>query len=121
MGPSSIRARSISDFAGVEGLGQAVGGLHGQPGVVEVLVSPPAAEPPAVEFATKTGAAGGIGVESIELCSGVEARACVGGKREFAPGEMVWALLRLTNDTQAETEVRVSYLEEGGAPAPGRC
>ena len=77
-------------------------------------------EPPAPEFITETGSAEGLGVESLVLCTAIENRMCVGEKRAFAPGEMVWTLLRLTNETDVETEVRVSYLEAGLSPAPGR-
>jgi hypothetical protein len=80
--------------------------------------APPA--PPEPEFLTQTGSAEGLGIESIELCTAVDNRTCTGAKRVFAPGEMVWALLRLTNGTRAEAEVRVSYLEAGLSPAPGR-
>lgn len=78
------------------------------------------ATPPAADFLTETGAAEGLGVESIVLCSAVENRMCVGEKRQFAPGEMVWALLRLTNETRAETEIRVAYLEAALSAAPGQ-
>lgn len=97
----------------------------------EVPVEPPAEAgaapadaaspaPPAQPFLTETGAAEGLGVESIALCTAIENRMCVGEKREFAPGEMVWALLRIVNETRAETEIRVAYLEAALSPAPGQ-
>jgi len=79
-----------------------------------------ATAPPAQAFLTETGAAEGLGVESIALCTAIENRMCVGEKREFAPGEMVWALLRVVNETHAETEIRVAYLQAALSPAPGQ-
>ncbi|MBI4917394.1 MAG: hypothetical protein HY825_16265 [Acidobacteria bacterium] len=75
--------------------------------------------PPSSAFATELGEADGLRIESIVLCSAIEERVCVGEKREFEPGEMVWALLRLANTERVETELRVAYLEAGGSPAPG--
>jgi hypothetical protein len=111
-----------ADAAPVEPSPPAVDAAAPPEPLVEARPAPDAAppEPSPSDFVTETGSAEGLGVESIELCSAVESRVCMGAKREFAPGEMVWALLRLTNSTRAETEVRVSYLPAGASPEAGR-
>jgi hypothetical protein len=78
------------------------------------------AEPQAGPLPTATYTAGDLTVESIQLCTAIENRQCVGETRLFAPGQMVWALLRLSSTQPAARAILVSYVTEGSEPAAGR-
>jgi hypothetical protein len=62
----------------------------------------------------------GLGIVSLVLCRNVENRRCVDQRAEFAPGEMVWAFLRVANPERTETEVFVSYVSAGATPEAGQ-
>jgi len=93
---------------------------EGDAGAVTAVVEPP--PPPVIEgdFLTMMTAVGDIAVVEAQLCTAVESRQCTGEGRVFTPEQMVWILLKVTNGTTTERQLRVSYVREGDTAPAGR-
>jgi hypothetical protein len=71
-------------------------------------------------YGTMTGATEDLGVAEVSLCRSIENRLCVEPTRVFAPGDMVWILLKVSNMSAAERRVLVSYVAAGEDAPVGR-
>jgi len=93
---------------------------EGDAGAATAVVEPP--PPPVIEgdFPTMTTAVGDLAVVEAHLCTAVENRLCTGEGRVFTPDQMVWILLKVTNATTTERQLRVSYVREGDTAPAGR-
>jgi hypothetical protein len=83
-------------------------------------VPPVAPQPAAAVPVAATGSSGGFGVAALSLCTAIESRHCTGETAVFERGQLVWALLHVSNASGAPTEVHVSYVAAGEAPAAGQ-
>jgi hypothetical protein len=107
------------------------------PPPVDDVPSPPPPPPPATDAADEgsappeeacadglygmmTGATENLGVAEASLCRLIENRLCVEPTRVFAPGDMVWILLKVSNTSAAEQRVLVSYVAAGEDAPVGR-
>jgi outer membrane biosynthesis protein TonB len=93
---------------------------EGDAGAATAVVEPP--PPPVIEgdFPTMMTAVGDLAVVEAHLCTAVENRQCTGEGRVFTPEQMVWILLKVTNATTTERQLRVSYVREGDTAPAGR-